>query len=162
MSETQKNKRNFLIFIVIFTLIGVTGSWLEYKIEKRNNERRELAAKQRNAALAKQLNSYSDPIIQAIYKYKDDHREFPKDLLVLVPQYLPEEPYAAFGEELVYFPNDDYYGAPFYFAFNGHYSGLAFMHGWSYKYCPSSSCSDNFEGVYRIDENWIFMHSSAL
>jgi hypothetical protein len=150
-----------LIFVAIFLFVGVVGSWLEYKIEKQNNEKQALAAERSNAALAKQLNAYSDPVIQAIYKYKEEHGQFPKDLLILVPQYLPEEPYAAFGEKLFYSPDADY-GAPFYFAFYGHYSGLAFMHGWFYQYCPSSSCDDNGEGVYRIDENWIFVHSSAL
>ena len=140
-------------------LLMVISFWSQYIVEQRNIEKRNAEIKEKNAALAKDILSYSDPIVEAINKYKEDRGEYPDDLLVLVPQYLQDEPYAAFGERIVYFP-EGHNGAPFYFGFSGNYPGLAFMHGWAYVYCPKLVCDGTGEGVYRIDDDWIYIHSS--
>ena len=165
LSEQKPNWRFLISIFAVVISLYLLGSWWQYQIDKRNYDEQIANIEKQNAAenavLAKQLNTYSAPILQAIYQYKDEHGEYPKDLSALVPQYLQKEPYAAFGEKLRYTP-ENFHGAPFYFGFYGHYSGLAFMHGWFYIYCPSSSCDVVGDGVDRIDENWIFMHSSAL
>jgi hypothetical protein len=159
-------KRILLILLAGAVIIGLLAYWLKYKIEVRINEAREISIERRitaferkNAALEKQLDNYSIPIIQAIYKYEKENDEFPKDLHNLVPRYLPEEPYAVFGDKVEYSPNGEL-GPPFYFGFRGNYSGIALLHGYSYIYCPLINC-DN-DGTYRIGENWIFVQFGVL
>jgi hypothetical protein len=164
VSPERKPDWRFLIYPFIIAIsLYLLGAWVQYQIDKRTYDQQmadsEKRSAERNETLAKELNTYSTPIIQAIYQYNNEHSEYPKDLSILIPQYLQKEPYAAFGEKLLYSPQD-YYGAPFYFGFRGNYPGLAFMHGWAYIYCPSSSCDVIGVGVNRFDDNWIYIHSS--
>ena len=168
-SFNQRNhSMNWRPLISIFTVVialYLLGAWWQYQsAEREYAAQATVIARQKaqeNAALAAELNAYSTPIIQAIYRYKAAQGEYPPDLSALVPGYLPAEPYAAFGEKLRY-DRAEFYGIPFYFGFFGHYPGLAALHGWRYIYCPAPGCSVAGEGIYRIDPNWIFMHGSAF
>jgi hypothetical protein len=106
--------------------------------------------------------------IKAIDKYYQDHNQYPIDLDALVPDYLDKAPgiYIKHGNKLYYSITEHtlFEGLPFSFKINGNYPGLAFIHGWSLYYCPIEvdGCNVDYEGVNRIDDNWIWIHSSAL
>jgi hypothetical protein len=110
-----------------------------------------------------------DQVISAIEQYRQDHGSYPPTLAVLVPRYLPVVPDISIrnGEELVYAPATDKWAAPFTFYIYGHYPGLAFMHGWSLRYCPATLEQCSVEGdrhihPFRINYRWIWISSSAL
>jgi hypothetical protein len=105
-------------------------------------------------------------VIDAIEEYYENWGHYPARLADLVPDYLPEVPgiYIRNGERLTYKPEPMYESTPsFTFSIYGHYPGLAFMHGWTLFYCPVS-----YEGCtaggssYRINDLWLWIHSSAL
>jgi hypothetical protein len=117
---------------------------------------------ERDSLIAHAASRY-DSAIAAIEEYYADHGQYPPTLWALVPDYLPTPPgiYMKFGETLKYDPKSQrgYAGhGPFTFELYGHYRG---WHGQTLKYCPieDSSC-DVFKR--RINDNWVFVFSSAL
>jgi hypothetical protein len=111
-----------------------------------------------------------DQVINAIESYYHDHGIYPPDLSTLVPEYLPKIPdiYIRRGETLTYASEPEQEGAaPFTFYVSGHYPGLAFMHGWEFKYCPKefdlcNETNDRHYHPHRINDRWIWISSSAL
>ena len=111
-----------------------------------------------------------DEVIAGIEKYYQDHGSYPEELDILVPTYLTQEPgiYLRSGEYLTYEPHPWRENTPsFTFSISGHYPFLAFMHGWELIYCPSTylGCAaggDRHIRVYRVNDWWIWIHSSAL
>ena len=111
-----------------------------------------------------------DEVINAIERYYLDHGDYPNDLNTLVPFYLTQVPgvYIRSGEYLTYAPepwNEN--TPPFTFSIRGHYPFPAFMHGWDLVYCPSTyeGCAeggDRHTRVFRVNDRWIWVHSSAL
>lgn len=167
-SLKQKTDWRFLIsFFVIIIGLYLLGTWLQYlqySVQEQNyRQYRTQLDKQHakeNQILGKKLDDYAIPIIDAIERYKNEHKKYPENLTVLVPTYLSESPYAAFGEDVNYWPEPHQFGPPFYFGFSGSDSILS-LNGWSYIYCPSSICAiTRYTGIYRINENWIFIHGS--
>jgi hypothetical protein len=111
-----------------------------------------------------------DQVINAIEGYHQDHGIYPLELSTLVPDYLPKAPgmYIRRGERLIYAPEPEQEGAaPFTFYIYGHYPGLAFMHGWEPKFCPSelglcNEWNDRRYHPHRINDRWIWTSRSAL
>lgn len=174
-SQAPKQKTNWLFVIFFFTgLIALysLGTWVQYSIQEQEHEqylvRRNTQRAQENQVLGEKIDAYAMPIIDAIERYKKENGKYPTDLAVLVPTYLTKAPKAVFGEKVVYSPEPNQFGNPFTFSFYGHYLGLASMHGWSYQYCPTSTCNipdsltHNYKKMHRINENWVFWHHSAL
>ena len=160
-SPKKFSRQNVVLLAILITSLILLILWLDklyaYKEIITHNNRE-------NAALAQKLNTFSTPIIEAIDEYQKDHGEYPKDLQILIPDYLSRDLGAVIGDRLTYIP-EPYNGVPFYFGFSGNYWGLAFMHGWGVIYCPLSICEIQDmpnDGVHRKGENWIFIHSSAL
>lgn len=111
-----------------------------------------------------------DQVINAIESYHRDHGVYPSALSALVPDYLPRVPSVRIkgGESLTYIPGRKREGdAPFTFSVDGHYPGLAFMHGWELKYCPKelgmcNELHDDHFHPHRINDRWIWISRSAL
>jgi hypothetical protein len=111
-----------------------------------------------------------DQVINAIEGYHHEKGSYPPNLSALVPDYLPEVPgiYIRGGGSLEYLPEPEWEGAsPFTFYISGNYLGLAFMHGWELKYCPSelglcNETNDRHFHPHRINYRWIWVSSSAL
>ena len=113
-----------------------------------------------------------EPVIIAIEKYYQDHGNYPSDLTILVPQYLPKIPgiYIANGERLTYKPEpltEHAIVTSFTFHIYGHYSGLASMHGWLLYYCPIEfeGCNDPGDRhfrQFRVNDRWVWINRSAL
>jgi hypothetical protein len=172
-ANSVQRKSNWWILIFVFAgviALYAVGISLQYKLEQERYDQFKLKLDKQqaeeNKLLGEKLDTYALPIIQAIEQYKNDKGSYPENLTVLVPAYLEQEPYAAFGEKLKYSPKPpQQFHSPFYFAFYGHYPFPAFMHGRTYMYCPEPACDiSRFigAGVYRINQNWIYLHSSAL
>lgn len=164
-SPKQKTNWRFLIalFAVLISLY-LLGSWVKYAIEKQQYDEQMVIVHTQNAKendeLGKKLDAYTTPIIKAIDQYKNDKGKYPESLDALVPEYLTNKPYIAFGEKLQYDPTPGQFGQPFYFGFAGSDSILS-LNGWDYAYCPASVCNiDSYTGLYRINENWIYIHGS--
>jgi hypothetical protein len=111
-----------------------------------------------------------DPVVDAVERYREDHGAYPASLSVLVPSYLPETPsiYVRGGESLHYAPDSEHVGsAPFTFYVYGHHTGLQFMHGWEFKYCPveleyCNEPDDQHYHPHRVNDWWIWINRSAL
>ena len=133
-----------------------------------------------NAFIAERAKEYDlaqiilqyDPVIYAIEKYYKDEGIYPLSLSALVPKYLSKVPsiYIRNGERLVYLtePLTQHSSVtPFTFYIYGHYSGFASMHGWFLYYCPITFDGCNNKGdrhvsMYRINDRWVWINSSAL
>lgn len=148
-----------VVVISLISLIGVIGLAILYvwSIGAQRNEK--LLSGRYDALMAQELNQMALPTVDAIVQYNADHQQYPDNLAVLVPNYVLNPPSKYLGGRVVYTPRPSY-GVPFYFGFSGNYSGSYFMHGWGIVYCPVSLCE--LSDPRRLDDNWIFIHSSAL
>ena len=112
--------------------------------------------------ISEELNDLVGPTIEAIYMYQHDHGRYPSGIEALLPVYLDDLP-SSYMQGRVVYDSRALYGIPFYFGFRGNYSGAISMHGWAIFYCPSSICTiDDWPGTRRIDDTWLFGHSSFL
>ena len=125
---------------------------------KRNEK---LMSGKYDTVLSKELHQTAYPTLEAILAYQRDHSEYPNDIESLITNQETKYPSSYMGGYLVYIP-EPFYGVPFYFGFRGNYSGVYFLHGWIIAYCPSSICTIPLSGTRRIDDTWVFIHSSAL
>lgn len=166
--ESPKQKTNWRFLIALFAIIislYLLGTWVQYTIEKQQYDEHMVIVRTQNAKereeLGESLDAYTTPIIKAIDLYKNDKGKYPESLDALVSEYLVDKPYVAFGEKLFYEPTPGQFGQPFYFGFSGSDSILS-LNGWVYVYCPASVCNidDHTGGLYRINENWIYIHGS--
>lgn len=137
-----------LLIPILFYLTGVD----------RNDK---LLSGKRDSLISKELNEIANPVIDKINLYKSEHGEYPETIEALIPTYIKKIPSEYLGGRVIY-QTDPYYGVPFYFAFRGNYSGRYFLHGWAIIYCPVSMCEISGPPSRRIDDNWIFVHSSAF
>ena len=111
-----------------------------------------------------------DPIIEAIERYHLENGAYPDSLGALVPGYLAAPPgiYIPAGERLEYHANSTAEGQPpFTFLVYGHHTGLAFLHGWEFRYCPEEFgfCGmpdDRHYHPHRVNQRWIWVNRSAL
>jgi hypothetical protein len=111
-----------------------------------------------------------DKVISAIEQYYQDHGNYPSELKLLYPVYLNQTPgiYIRSGENLTYKPEPQLEDTPpFTFSVSGHYPFPASMHGWDLVYCPLrySGCAvggDRHIRSHRVNDRWIWIHSSAL
>lgn len=130
-------------------------------IQSGNRRNEKLLGPDYDAEISEELNSLAQPTIEALYKYQRDHGSYPADIDSLVPTYVEKVPSSYMGGRVVYDPRP-LYGVPFYFAFRGNYSGKYLLHGWSLLYCPIPICTVEGPGTRRIDDTWLFVHSSAF
>ena len=137
--------------IAVFVLIVQSGN--------RRNEK--LLGPDYDAEISEELNSLAQPTIKALLEYQLDHGSYPANINYLVPTYVEKVPSLYMRGRLVY-DQEGAYGIPFYFAFRGNYSGKYSWHGWSLLYCPNSLCTVEGPGTRRINDTWLFIHSSAL
>jgi hypothetical protein len=146
-----------LPLITCLTCIAVLVSFIQG--ENRRNEK--LLGSDYDAKISEELNSLAQPTIEALLAYQRDHGSYPTDINSLVPTYVEKVPSSYMRGHLVY-DRRELYGVPFYLAFRGNYSGTYFLHGWNLLYCPISICTVDGPGTRRIDDTWLFIHSSAF
>ena len=130
-------------------------------VHGENRRNKKLLGPDYDAEISEELNSLALPTIEALLEYQLDHGSYPTDIESLVPTYIEEVPSSYMRGRLVY-DQRALYGVPFYFGFRGNYSGIYSWHGWSLLYCPISICTVEGPGTRRIDDTWLFIHSSAL
>jgi hypothetical protein len=188
MNNSPKSNRPLLLLVIILcvtqiiSICGLGVLWI------RSNQKPEslvvinyddpfIAERVKEFDLPQVIMQY-DQVVDAIEKFYQDKGYYPQDLKDLTPIYLSKVPgiYIRNGEKLTYSPEPSFPDtyilpdtkvAPFTFNIYGHYTGLAFMHGWFLMYCPSKYdyCNDSGDRhmqTIRINDQWIWINSSAL
>ncbi len=188
MNHSEKSYRRLILLVTILcvsqalSICGLGVLWI------RSNQKPEslviinyddpfIAERVKEFDLPQVIMQY-DQVINAIEKFYQDKGYYPQDLKDLTPTFLSKVPgiYIRNGEKLTYAPESSFPDTPIFpdtkvapFTFNiyGHYTGLAFMHGWFLIYCPSkyddcNSSGDRHIHSFRINDRWIWINSSAL
>ena len=114
--------------------------------------------------ISEEIKEY-EPIIDSIESYHQDSGNYPANLSDLIPDYLDEIPSINIRSvnRLLYQPEPMWEDSPlFTFKISGNYPGfIRGLHGWALYYCPSYFSGCNIGGdSYRIDDNWLWIHSS--
>jgi len=157
-----------ILLILVFLFLEVTERESE-KLGDINQADEMVVALAQRYNLTEVIEAYN-PVIDAIERYQSDYGTYPASLSELVPIYLSEEPdiYIRAGEKLYYSPASEHAGeAPFVFYVYGHHTGLQFMHGWEFRYCPVEldECGQPNTRHYhphRVNDQWIWINRSAL
>lgn len=158
------NRRRFLLIsgllLYIIACLGCLAVIVSF-VQNENRRNEKLLGSDYDAEISEELNSLAQPTIEALLAYQHDHGCCPTDLDSLVPTYVEKVPSSYMRGRVVY-DRRALYGVPFYFSFRGNYSGTYFLHGWSLLYCLISICTVEGPGTRRIDDTWLFIHSSAF
>ena len=156
-------KRLLLISGSLLSMIGCMACIAVFVsiVQSENRRNKKLLGPDYDAEISEELNSLAQPTIEALLEYQLDHGSYPADIDSLVPRYVEKVPSSYMRGRVVY-DQEGFYGVPFYFAFRGNYSGIYSLHGWSLLYCPISICTIEGPGTRRIDDTWLFIHSSAF
>jgi len=179
----MNNKHRYLKFGVIvlcvtqaISLCGLAVLWV------RSNQKPEsyVVINYGNPFIAERADEFDlpqvvmeyDQVINAIEMFYQNKGYYPADLKALTPNYLSGVPsiHIRNGEKLTYSPgpmNPDKKVTPFTFIIYGHYPGLASMTGWYLYYCPAqyddcNNSGDRHIGMWRINDRWVWINSSAL
>ena len=130
-------------------------------VQSANRRNEKLLGPDYDAEISQELNDLAQPMIEALHEYQLDYGSYPADIDSLMPTYVEKVPSSYMRGRVVY-SRRALYGVPFYFGFRGNYSGRYSLHGWSLLYCPISICTVEGPGTRRIDDTWLFIHSSAF
>ncbi len=152
-------RRSCLLALILFPLVLVVLAAFWFWLGGQRNDR--LLSGKYDGEISRELQTRADPVAAALLRYQADTGSPPDKLEQLVPNYIKSLPDGYMGGRLVYDPRP-YYGVPFFFGFRGNYSGIYFLHGWSLIYCPAAACQLSGSGSRRIDDTWMFVHSSAF
>lgn len=159
---SRTSKRSCGWFIVAAASIILLGTALcGLALQRGANRNDKLLSGRYDTIISKELGELATPTVEAIIAHHQTHGQYPKDIDSLDSQYKALVPASYMDGRLIYIP-ETYYGAPFFFGFRGNYSGWYSMHGWAIVYCPEPLCTIPETGTRRIDDTWIFIHSSAL
>ncbi len=158
------------VVVMVIKTVGVSsGSGSGFTVAEINVEDPFVEHLECEFMLSRKIPKY-DGVISAIEAYYQDHGYYPEQLSALIPAYLDKEPglYLRGAEYINYaVMAQDENSPPFIFSIDGHYPGLAFIHGWELMYCPAtySGCSeggDRHIWTTTVNERWIWISSSAL
>jgi len=156
------NKQTRALSISVVAIVVLIGSLFCVLSVQRGIDRNDkLLSGKYDTILSRELDENARATVEAIIAYQRDHGQNPSNIDALIPDYAAKYSSSYMGGRLVYDP-EPWYGVPFYFGFRRNYSGLYFMHGCVIAYCPVSICTIPHSGTRRIDDTWLFIHSSAF